>query len=325
LIYYPYSEHRLNRLVLWSDDDQGILPDGIVVETDNLASGINLLEEALIWEHCHGDVFIDQNNQPLSIDPNGVLHRQDLGRLYFRSIIYQDRSIQFIASWLEIYKIQKGQIIEAICPDLESGPNFSGHSQGLDDDGYLIPSWQPVIASGVTGAGSMGSTINDVDADFSQLVSIGDAINIEGAVHSITAVNSTQLTVNPIAIAGNDAPVPVGGRYVVLDLTLDNDVFLAAWDADTDVYGATSVIPVIATDPIKGPMVRYEVPVSVTPLGLGVAIALRKGTPNLFRVASIIPITGRADIGGAGTSGFEVTATRWSSKLYDYSGLRLVS
>jgi hypothetical protein len=301
-----------------SDNPDGVRPGGIIVEADNLAGATGLLEEVLTWEHCYGDV---SQNDP-SFDPEGFIHRQDLGRLYYRSIVYQDRSIRFRTSW-ESYQVQKGQIIEAICPDLETGPNFSGHSQGLDSAGNLISSWQPNIASGITGVGSGGSVVIDPDADFTQLVTVGDAINIEGSVFAIIAVAATQLTVNPVPIAGNSDPVQVSGRYVVMDLTLDADVFLVSWDPDTQVYGATSPNPVLVTDPAKGATVRYQVPVVVAPLGVGVPIAIRKGTPNLFRVASVTPVTG---IGGAGSAGgFEIVGTRWSNKLYDYGGLRLVA
>ena len=316
LIFHPYSEHRLNRLILW-DDLAGVRPSGIVVEADNLSGGSGLLEEALTWEHCHGDTSMDP-----TYDPGGDIHRQDLGRLYYRSIVYQDRSIRFRTSW-EAYQIQKGQIIEAICPDLETGPNFSGHSQGLDAGGNLITSWQPTIASGITGAGSGGGVVIDPDADFTQLVSVGDAINIEGSVFAIVTVSPTQLGVDPAPIAGNTDPVTVGGRYAVLDLTLDPDVFLVSWDPETGGYGATSPNPVLITDPVKGATVRYQVPVPVAPLGVGLPIAIRKGTPNLFRVASVTPVTG---LGGAGNAGgFEVVATRWSDRLYDYAGLRLIA
>jgi hypothetical protein len=317
LIFHPYSEHRLNRLILW-EALNGVQPDGCIIEADNLAGGAGLLEEALTWGHCYGDVSAADPNY----DPCGDIHRQDLGRLYYRSIVYQDRSIRFRTSW-EVYGIQKGQIIEAICPDLETGPNFSGHSQGLDSTGNLITSWQPNVASGVTGAGSGGGLVIDPDADFTQLVSVGDAINVEGSVFAIISVAPTQLTVSPVPIAGNTDPVMVGGRYVVMDLTLDPDVFLVSWDPGTGIYGATSPNPIVVTDPSKGATVRYQVPVVVAPLGVGVPIALRKGTPNLFRVASVTPVTG---IGGAGNAGgFEVVATRWSTRLYDYAGLRLIA
>jgi hypothetical protein len=163
----------------------------------------------------------------------------------------------------------------------------------------------------------------DPDADFTQLVSVGDAINIEGSVFAIVAVSPTQLGVDPTPIAGNTDPVTVGGRYAVLDLTLDPDVFLVSWDPDAGVYGATSVSPVLVTDPIKGATVRYQVLVVVAPLGIGLPIAIRKGTPNLFRVASVTPVTGVGGTGNAG--GFEVVATRWSDRLYDYAGLRLIA
>jgi hypothetical protein len=116
------------------------------------------------------------------------------------------------------------------------------------------------------------------------------------------------------------------GRYTVLDLTIT--AVMDAWDSSLGLFQPDiAIVPVLFFDAAIGWQVHYRCPAPPLIFSKGVVLCLRDGTPNLWRVASINPISTRNNqLENVERDAYEylVTATRWSPKLYDWAGLRTV-
>jgi hypothetical protein len=121
------------------------------------------------------------------------------------------------------YYLEPGEIFEFTSPSWEIGGEFSGRALDGSTVNKLVPSWEPILHSGVTRQ-TAGNTLVETTLDFTQLVEVADIVaTMDGSVaHKVTAVTPTTLTLS--------GALPPNQGYKILDLTITEATTLT-WDA----------------------------------------------------------------------------------------------
>jgi hypothetical protein len=206
IVWEPFDYHATNRLLINYPNKRKcgngtLIAQDIQLKKERLA----VVEEALLWE------YVDNTEQASA-----------LAIEYFNAVRFQRIVCKFTAT-TPAYYLEPGDIFEFTTPIWEVGAEFSGRVLDGSSPNRLIPSWEPMLYSGVV-KGTAGNTIIDDSIDFTQLVAVGDlAATMDGSsTASVVGVESHKITLS--------APLPINAGYRVLDLTL-SDALTLTWDA----------------------------------------------------------------------------------------------